>query len=173
MIPKWFQNGIKSDPKATPESNQNKCCQNASKVFQKDAQNDQKKHSLKLEKDVSRDVFPHQTTTEFPEAVFLVFEPLQDGPNPENHSKTLHYRSKSKVPPFPEKPELFIKRRKNNPQGKPERHQKATKTASGEPLETHSKKNTKKTKKINPPAFGPEHSGAPPPPNPLPIWAPH
>jgi len=56
---------------------------------------------------------------------------------------------KSKLSPFPKKPELFTKRYQNDPQSDPEKHKKTTKNSrrriSGNALE----KNTKKTMKIN------------------------
>ena len=104
--------------------------------------------------------------------LFLDLSWFLGGPNLENQAKTLYCRQKSKVPPFLKKRELFTKRWKNDTQSDPERQEKAIKNATREPLETHSKKAGKKTpKKLakNPPAFDPERSGAPPPPDPLPI----
>ena len=79
--------------------------------------------------------------------LFLDLSWFLDGPNLENQAKTLYCRQKSKVPPFLKKRELFTKRWKNDTQSDPERQEKAIKNATGEPLETHSKKAGKKTPK--------------------------
>ena len=79
--------------------------------------------------------------------LFLDLSWFLGGPNLENQAKTLYCRQKSKVPPFLKKRELFTKRWKNDTQSDPERQEKAIKNATGEPLETHSKKAGKKTPK--------------------------
>ena len=79
--------------------------------------------------------------------LFLDLSLFLDGPNLENQAKTQYCRQKSKVPPFLKKRELFTKRWKNDTQSDPERQEKAIKNATGEPLETHSKKTGKKTQK--------------------------
>ena len=78
---------------------------------------------------------------------FLDLSWFLGGPNLENQAKTLHCRQKSKVPPFLKKRELFTKRWKNDTQSDPEKQQKAIQNATGEPLETHSKKTGQKTPK--------------------------
>ena len=79
--------------------------------------------------------------------IFLDLSWFLDGPNLENQAKTLYCRQKSKVPPFLKKRELFTKKWKNDTQSDSERQEKAIKNATGEPLETHSKKAGTKTPK--------------------------
>ena len=79
--------------------------------------------------------------------LFLDLSWFLGGPNLEIQAKTRYCHQKSKVPPFLKKRELFTKRWKNDTQSDPERQEKAIKNATGEPLETHSKKAGKKTQK--------------------------
>ena len=72
MTPELFQNGAKSDPKATPESNQKKNCQSAPKVRQKGAKKDPKKEPQN-QKNSFRVVYFHFKKKLFVEAVFSFF----------------------------------------------------------------------------------------------------
>ena len=69
------------------------------------------------------------------------------GPDLENTPKPLYRCSKSRVPPFPRKLELFRKSNKKDPQSDPRRHPKSQKVVTETLPKTDPEKDTKKAVK--------------------------